>query len=201
VGILGHASALISIKEYVINVKRSGDKRLGVSVGYLHVLVISGINGFDSEKALIKRSEFNVDLDLVVLKCDKGKCKSWVAAEPELKRDVKCGLRESTAGCAYSLGNTVGTTSRGDISEVGVSQVSKLSSLTDHLVVSGLLLTGKSKLVPDVHPVTVLAIDTLTTDLNLNHRDELLTGVVKPSSKAIIIATSIILADLRECNL
>merc|ERR1711871_1392563 len=132
---------------------------------------------------------------------NKGKCKSWVAAEPELKRDVKCGFRKGTAWSADSLWNIVGTASSGNISESWVSQVGKLSGLANHLVVSGLLLTGEGKLIPDVHPVTVLAIDTLTTDLNLNHRDKLLTGVVEPSGEAVGIGTGIILIDFRECYL
>jgi hypothetical protein len=37
------------------------------------------------------------------------------------------------------------------------------------------LLLGKSELVPDVHPVTVLAVDALATNLNLNRLDKLLT--------------------------
>ena len=169
--VLGHASALISIKEYVINVKRSGYERLSIGVGNLKVGCDTCIsrNGLNCEKALIKRTDLDVDLDLVVLEGNKGKCESWVAAEPELERDVKCGLRKSTARGADCLRDIAGTTGSGDISESGVSQVSKLGSLTDHLVVSGLLLTGKGKLVPDVHPVTVLAIDALATDLNLNH--------------------------------
>jgi len=169
VRVLGHASALVGIKEYVIDVKRSGYERLSIGVGNLEISSCRSRNGLNCEKTLIKRTDLDVDLDLVVLEGNKGKCESWVAAEPELKRDVKCGLRKSTARGADCLRDIAGTTGSGDISESGVSQVSKLGSLTDHLVVSGLLLTGKSKLIPDVHPVTVLAIDALATDLNLNH--------------------------------
>jgi hypothetical protein len=52
-----------------------------------------------------------------------------------------------------------------------------------------------------VHPITVLAIDTLATDLNLNLRDELLTGEVKPTG--IDRAGSVLegLANLGESNL
>ena len=176
--VLGHTSALIGIKENVIDVERSGDKRLGVGIGNLHVLCTGGIYGTDSEKALIKRTDLNVNLDLVVLEGNKGKCKSWVAAKPELKRDVKCGLRKGTAWGADSLWDVVGTTGSGDISESWVSQVSKLSGLANHLVVSGLLLTSESKLVPDVHPVTVLSIYSLTSNFNLNHSYKVLSWVI-----------------------
>jgi len=68
-------------------------------------------------------------------------------------------------------------------------------------VVASLLLTSEGKLVPDVHPVTVLAIDTLATNLNLNHGDELLTGVVKPTGKNTTSGTSIILVNFRKSKL
>jgi hypothetical protein len=56
-----------------------------------------------------------------------------------------------------------------------------LSNVTNHLEVSTLLLSSHGKLIPDVHPVTILAINSLTTDLNLNLSDELLAGVVQPT--------------------
>ena len=102
-GVLGHASALISIKENVINVERSGDKRLGVSIGNLHVVGLSGVYRLNSEKALIKRADFDVNLDFVVLKGNKRKGKTRVAAEPELKRNVKSSFWKSFARGAYSF--------------------------------------------------------------------------------------------------
>jgi len=181
--ILGHASALISIEENVIDVKRSGYERF--SVGGRRLFVARCGNSVNSEKALIKRTEFDVNLDLVVLEGNKRKSKSWVTAEPELKRNVKSCFRESVTRSADGLGDVVGTASSGNIGEVAIGKVGKLRGLTNHLVVSGLLLTGESKLVPDVHPVTVLTVDALTTDLNLNHRDKLLTGVIEPAGKAL----------------
>ena len=43
------------------------------------------------------------------------------------------------------------------------------------------MLLGEGHLVPDVHPVAVLAIDALATNLNLNLGDELLTDEVQPT--------------------
>jgi hypothetical protein len=177
-GILGHASALIGIKENVIDVKRSGDERFCVSIGNLLTSSSRGMHFMDSEKTFVKRADLDVNFDLVVLEGNKGKCKSWVATEPELERDVKSSLRECVTWGTDCLWDTSGTTCRCNLRKFRVSQVSKLGSLSNHLVVSGLLLTGKRKLVPDVHPVTVLSVNALTTNLNLNHRDKLLTGVV-----------------------
>jgi hypothetical protein len=74
--------------------------------------------------------------------------------------------------------------------------------VTDHLVVTGLLLSRQGELIPDVHPITVLAIDSLASNLDLNLSDELLTGVVQPTG--IDIAARRVLhglVNLRESNL
>jgi hypothetical protein len=53
-----------------------------------------------------------------------------------------------------------------------------------------------------VHPVTILAVDTLTTDLNLNLRNELLTGEVEPTGINTPVATLLkTLSDLGESHL
>ena len=53
--------------------------------------------------------------------------------------------------------------------------------MTNHLPVATLLGGRHGHLVPDVHPVTVLAVNALTTNLHLHLRDELLTNVVQPT--------------------
>ena len=59
-----------------------------------------------------------------------------------------------------------------------IGDVGQLGGVTNHLVVSLLLFRRKSELIPDVHPVTVVAVDALATNLNLNLSDELLTNEV-----------------------
>jgi hypothetical protein len=94
-------------------------------------------------------------------------------------QDLGCGrTRKSVAGCADGSWDSLVGASGGNIGERRVDEVGQLSGLSDHLVVTTLLLGSEGKLVPDVHPVTVLAIDALSTNLNLNHGDKLLTGVV-----------------------
>jgi hypothetical protein len=69
------------------------------------------------------------------------------------------------------------------------------------------LLSGHGELIPDVHPVTILAINSLTTDFDLNLSDKLLTGEIQPTS--IHTGTNANgegsnaheLIDLRESNL
>jgi len=171
VGVLCHLSTLISIKEDIVNVKRCGNKGLLVSLGGTG----STVHG---EKTLTNRAEVNVDLDLVVLKGNQRKGKSGVAAKPELKGHVKSGLRKGVAGSTHLVRGTGSGTGSGNVSATGSGHVGKLGGVTDHLVVTRLLLLGKGKLVPDVHPVTVLTVNALSANLDLNLGDELLTNEI-----------------------
>jgi hypothetical protein len=76
-----------------------------------------------------------------------------------------------------------------------------LSGVTNHLPVSTLLLLGHRDLIPDVHPITILAIYALTTNLNLDLGDHLLTNVAQPTSIDTRTRRSHRLVDLRECHL
>jgi hypothetical protein len=180
--ILGHTSALISVEENVIDVERSSNNRLVESGGSLNLLVVSFLIKLAySPQALINRAEINVDLYLVVLKGNEGNSKTRVAAEPELKWYVKSGFRKGLArGTDLVRGTINGTRSVNSI-EVWVSDVSELSSVTNHLVVATGLLRSEGELVPNVHPITILAVDALTSDFNLNLLDKLLTRAVEPA--------------------
>jgi hypothetical protein len=199
VGVLGHTPALVSVQEDVVDVEGSGDEGLVVSGSHLGG-TSGAVEGGHSPQALFDGADIKVDLDLVVLKSDEGKGQTGVAAEPELKGDIEGGLGESVTGSA-NLARSVGVARAIDVVEGGVGDEGQLSGVADHLEVAALLLGGHGKLVPDVHPITVLAIDTLATDLNLNLRDELLTGEVKPTG--IDRAGSVLegLANLGESNL
>jgi hypothetical protein len=204
VGVLGHTSALIGVEEHVVDVERGGDEGLVVGGGDLDGGTgTSGVvQAGHSPQALLNGADIKVDLDLVVLKSDEGKSQTGVAAEPELKGDIEGGLRESVTGSA-NLTRSVGFARTIDVVEGGVGDESELGGVADHLEVAALLLSGHGKLVPDVHPVTVLAVDALATDLNLNLRDELLTGEVKPTGIDAAATRSVLkrLADLRESHL
>ena len=202
VGVLGHASALVSVKEDVVDVERSGNQRLVVGVSDLnatalgpgvralakgaatlrmiHRIVIRAVQVVYGPQALINGAQIKVDLDLVILKSDEGQSQTRVAAIPELERHVKSSLGQGVAGSA-DLARGIGVTGTVNVVERWVSNVSQLSSVTDHLVVATLLLGSQGKLVPDVHPVTILAIDALATNLNLNLGNHLLTREVKPA--------------------
>jgi hypothetical protein len=177
VGVLCHLSALIGVEEDVVDVKRGSNKRLLVSIGNRDSSR-SRIETTYSPEALTNGAKVKVDLDLVVLKGNKRKGKSRVAAEPELKRNIKGGLRKGVTGSA-DLGGSTGSSARSvDIGILGFSDVGELGGVSNHLEVTTLLLGRKGHLVPDVHPVSVLTVYALTTNLNLNLSDELLSNIV-----------------------
>jgi hypothetical protein len=198
VGVLGHLSALIGIEENVINVQRGSNKGLLVSTGNRCTSTSGRIQTTDSPQALADRSEVEVNLDLVVLESNQRKSKSRVSAEPELKWDVKGGLRESVSGSANLSGSTRSSARSTDGSKIRVSDVGELGGVSNHLVVSTLLLSRESDLVPDVHPVSVLTVDALSSNLNLNLGNKVLTDVIHPSG---INLPARRLSNLREGDL
>ena len=201
VGVLGHTPALIGVQEDVVDVEGCSDEGLVVGGGDLDSGGGAGVvQGGHGPQALLNRADIKVNLDLVVLEGDEGKGQTGVAAEPELEGDIEGGLRESIAGSA-NLARSVGVARSVDVVEGGVGDEGKLSGVADHLEVTALLLGRHGKLVPDVHPVTVLAIDALASDLNLNLRDELLTGEVEPTSVDVSGRALQRLANLGESNL
>jgi len=205
VGVLGHSAALIGIQEDIVNIEGSGNKRLVVGSGDLTRTRASGaVKSTNSPQALINGADVKVDLDLVVLKSNQRKGKTGVTAVPELKRNVKSSLGKSITGSTH-LARSVRLTRSINLVERGVGDEGKLGGVTNHLVVSALLLGCKSKLVPDVHPVTILTVDSLATNLNLNLRDELLTGEIQPTGINTILGgtrgINHLLVDLGESNL
>jgi hypothetical protein len=133
--------------------------------------------GGDSPQALINRADIKINLDLVVLESNQRQSKTGVGAKPKLERDVQSGLRESISGGA-NLAGSQGVARAINLRERGVSDEGKLGGVTNHLEVSTLLLSSHCELVPNVHPVTILTVNSLTTDLNLNLSNELLTGEI-----------------------
>jgi hypothetical protein len=192
VGVLSHASALIGVQEDVVDIERGSNQRLVVSsvdTTTIGSVVGTAAERTDSPQALIDGTNIEIDLDLVILKSNEGKSKTGIAAIPELERNIKSSLGESVTRSAnltrsVSLARTVDGVKR------GIGDKSQLGGVADHSIVTGLLFKRKSKVVPDVHPVTILAINALTTDLNLNLRDQLLTGKIEPTGINTILASS-----------
>jgi hypothetical protein len=197
VGVLGHSASLVSVQEHIVNVQRSSNQRLIVGNGGRdrasnvvllsslvssanRVRVLVAVQGGNSPQALINRADIKVDLDLVVLESNQGESQTGVSTEPELERNVQGGLRKSVTG-STNLTGCQGVARGLNIRERGISDEGKLGGVTNHLEVTSLLLRGHSELIPDVHPVTILAINSLTTNLDLNLSNKLLTGVIQPT--------------------
>jgi hypothetical protein len=206
-GVLSHTSALISIQEDVVNVERGSDKRLVVGSvdastgGGAGIIGVAAAERTDSPQALVNRTNIKVDFDFVILKSDEGQSKTGVTAVPELKGNVEGSLGQSIAGSA-NLTRGICLTRTIDGIERGISDESQLGGVADHSMVAGDLVIRKSKVVPDVHPVTILAINALTTDLNLNLGNQLLTWEIKPTSINTVLGGSLHgLVNLGESNL
>ncbi len=129
---------------------------------------------------------------------NEGKRQAGVGAEPKQEGDVEGGLGQGLAGSADLGGAASGSTRTGDVSEGGVSDVGQLGGVADHLEVGLLLLRRHGKLVPDVHPVAVVLVDALATDLDLHSGDELLAGEIQPTG---INGAAKALVDLGESDL
>jgi hypothetical protein len=209
VGVLGHTSALISVQEDVVDVERGSNERLVVSSVDTATSLRRRRDGIgttaaeraDSPQALINGADIEVDLNLVILKSNQRKSKTGVTAIPELERDIKSSLREGIAGSAnltrsVSLARTINGVKR------GIGDKGELSGVSNHSIVTLLLVNGESKVVPDVHPVTILAINALTTDLDLNLGNQLLTREIEPTSiNTVLVSTLHRLVNLGKSNL
>ena len=202
VGVLGHAPALIGVQEDVVNIERGSNQGLVVGSDDLATLrQVVAVQRTDGPQALVNGTDVKVDLDLVVLKGNEGKGKTGVAAVPELEGDIEGGLRKSIAGSAHLAGGG-GLARTVNIVERRVSNVSQLGGVSNHGKVAGALVNREGQLVPDVHPITVLAINALATDLDLDLRDDLLTGEVKPTGlHTVLVGALHVLVDLGESNL
>ena len=219
--VLSHASALISVEEDIVDVERGSNQGLVVSISNLLAISVSSggscvangdtlvsvltLEAVDGPEALVDGTDVNVNLDLVILEGDQGKSKAGVTAVPELQRHVEGGLRQSIAGSA-NLAGSGRITRTINVVEVGVSDVCQLSGVANHLAVAALLLGRHGKLVPDVHPVTILAIDALATNLNLDLGNHLLAGEIQPAGIDTVVCGAVsggveLLVNLRKSNL
>ena len=102
-------------------------------------------------------TEFNVDFDFVVLESNEGKSKTRVSAEPELKGNVKSSFR-----FIISFG------------EAGIP----VTVTFNHGSVTIPVTSSLGEFVPDVEPVTVVFVNSLTTNLDLDGFDEFVSSPV-----------------------
>jgi hypothetical protein len=103
------------------------------------------------------------------LKSDQGKSKSRVAAEPELKRDEQSSLLSGKRGIITGVRKRELVSVGGTSANIGTG---------NHDLVTFPVTLGLGELVPDVEPVAVVLVDSLTTDFNLYGLDELVSNPI-----------------------
>ncbi len=162
VGSLGEAAALISVKVDVVNVERSilqrGDAESIKAVGG-DTASRERARGRDVQLALGADVELN--LDFVVLESNEGQSKTHVAAEPELEGDIEGGgLSRAQTSAGQSNG------------------------VANHVVITSAETSGERELVPDGQPVTVLFVNTLTTDLDFDRLNQHVADIVDPAEES-----------------
>ncbi len=197
VGDLGELAALIGIEVDVVDVERRGNQVGSGDAIADHVHV--GVLGSIVELEVADIVERQVDAHLVVLEGDQRQSQTRVAAEPELQRDVQSVLR----GAVLDLVGRVGLTRHAVIvaSLTALNdQVRELGNVANHLGVTGLLTRLLGELIPDVEPLTVVLVNALTADLELNLLDEVVADPVEPAELSARAVRGEEL-DLRESGL
>jgi hypothetical protein len=81
-----------------------------------------------------------------------------------------------------------------------VEEVSKFRNVTNHLGITSLLSRLLGEFVPDVEPLTILLVNALTTNLDLNIVDDVVTDPVEPTELGTRTITTLEL-HLRESGL
>ena len=151
--------------------------------------------------------ELDVDLDLVVLEGNEGEREAGVAVEPELEGNVEGLLRDAAKDgvCGrHNVGRKDAIIAKaGDVGVVagerrGIRGIDlrnagravragvKLNTAiaVDHVEVRELLTRGERELIPDVEPLTIVLVDLLAADLDVDVVDKVLAEVGDPRERA-----------------
>ena len=173
VGLLGKPAALLSVEVDVVDVEGRGGEGLDGRGGG------SGASGL-VVAAVDPLLELHVDANLVVLEGDEGDREARVAAEPELEGDVEGLGRGARAGRA-GVGELRAGAGGIELVALAVLHEDEVVGVADDVIESGNGTRILGELGPDLHPVTILAVDALATNLELNHLDEAVADVVEPA--------------------
>ena len=174
VGVLGHTTALLRIKIDLIDVESRRRRRLGLGGNRRNLIEICS-----NELGVIPE---NVDLHLMVLERDEREGTTRVACKEKEERDVD-SRRKTRATRGIFSNATIGC--RNCLRSIVLAQA-------NHTVQLQRLGIVRRKRVPQVEKLTLLAIDDLSTDIELR----LLNQVVTQASFRIVV-----LASRRKLNL
>ena len=175
---LGELAALIRVEVDVVDVERRGDKASGGDT--VADRVHAGALGRVVETEVTEVIELEVDADLVVLERDEREREARVAVEPELERDVQRVLGRAHERRVGRVGLTAGAVIVAVLTTLD-EEVHELGHVANHLGVAGLLARLLRELVPDLEPVTVVLVDALAADLELDGLDKVVADPVEPA--------------------
>jgi len=179
VGDLGELAALVRVQVDVVHVERGGRQVGGVDAVADRVEVARDLRG-DLVAQVAEVVELQVDAHLVVLERDERERQARVAAEPELQRDVERVLRravEDLRGRVRLAARAVIVARLTALDE----EVRQLRHVANHLGIAALLARLLRELIPDVQPLSVVLVDALAADLELDALDEVVTNPVEPA--------------------
>ena len=176
---LGEAAALVRVEVDVVDVERGRDearRRDAVTDG---VRVRRRVRVVPAE--VVELVELEPDLDLVVLERNQREREARVAAEPELEGHVERVLRRAALDLLARVG--LGVRRAGRIAALTAldEEVDKVRDVTNHLRIARLLAGLLRELIPDLEPVTVVLVDLLAANLNIDVVDKIVADPVEPA--------------------
>jgi len=175
---LGELAALVRVEVDVVDVERRGDEAGGVDTVADRVDV--GESGRLVEAEVAEVVELEVDANLVVLERDEGEREARVAVEPELEGDVERVLGRALERLVGGVGLTAGAVIVAVLSALD-EEVDELGNVANHLGIAGLLARLLRELVPDLEPVSIVLVDALAADLELDVLDQVVADPVEPA--------------------
>ena len=181
-GHLGELTTLVRVQVDVVHIQRAGHQVGGVHAVADAVHVVGGGVGGIVPHQVLDVVELQVDTHLVVLEGDQRQSQTRVAAEPELQRDVQGVLGGTGQQVAGHVGLTAGAVVVARLTTLD-DQVRQLGHVTHHLGVPSLLSRLLGQLIPNLQPVTVVLVDALSTDLELNPVNQVVAHPVQPAER------------------
>ena len=176
---LGELAALIRVEVDVVDIERGG-----LQVGGRHTVADGVQVGGDLRSVfpaqVAQVIELQVDTNLVVLQGNQRESQARVAAEPELQRDVQSVRRGAVQGLVGGVGLTASAVIVTALATLN-QQVGQGRHVANHLGITGLLSSLLGELIPDVQPVSVVLVNALATDFELNTLNQVVSNPVQPA--------------------
>ena len=178
VGHLGELAALVRVQVDVVHVERrchEAGRRHAVAD---RVHVGQGGGGVPAQVAQVV--ELQVDTHLVVLEGNQRQGEARVAVEPELQRDVQGVLRRALQELIGLVGLAAGAVVVAVLTALN-QQIHQLGHVAHHLGIARLLARLLRELIPDLEPVTVVLVNALAANLQLDVLHQVVAHPVQPA--------------------